>query len=225
MLDTINELEYNIHKQTTYIIIMKRNGTKLLTESFKRMIAENPIIIRKSTYGLAELFGRPSLTQSQKIQLGLRMEYWINEFLDKHSGVHSIKGKNKNLWMDIENNKIVYGGSGKNTKDIDVLFTDKSNNVTYYLELKTNLGLDTEKAPATIKKVDDIAKALTNTKDYSEVVGKIISIFWDEDSLKGKFPKQLDEKIMWFGELCELLNLDITKSDYETMCKELGELI
>jgi len=30
---------------------------------------------------------------------------------------------------------------------------------------------------------------------------------------------------MWFGEFCELLNLDITKSDYEDMCKKLGKLL
>ena len=57
------------------------------------------------------------------------------------------------------------------------------------------------------------------------MVGKVISAFWDstDDPISGSIKKS--GCVMWFSEFCELLNLDITKSDYEDMCKELGKLL
>ena len=100
----------------------KIDSINLIQESFKEMIFQNPLKKSPDDFSIAKLFGRPDLTQSQKIQLGVRMEKWINFIVDNHKGIDSIKGKNSNLWVDTKTNKIVFSGNGKGLKDIDILF-------------------------------------------------------------------------------------------------------
>ena len=119
----------------------KIDSINLIQESFKEMIFQNPLKKSPDLLSIAKLFGRPDLTHSEKIQLGIRMEQWINFIVDNHKGIVSIKGKNSNLWMDTKTNKIVFSGNGKGLKDIDILFN--IDGTTYYLEAKTNLTLDT----------------------------------------------------------------------------------
>ncbi len=201
----------------------KIDSINLIQESFKEMIFQNPLKKSPDDFSIAKLFGRPDLTQSQKIQLGVRMEKWINFIVDNHKGIDSIKGKNSNLWVDTKTNKIVFSGNGKGLKDIDILFN--IDGTTYYLEAKTNLNLDTEKGPATIEKVKTITECLKNDGNYSNVIGKVISVFWDETNVPISGSMVNSGCIMWFSEFCKLLNFDITKSDYENMCNELGKLV
>ena len=187
------------------------------------MISHNPLKKTPDNFSISKLFGRFDLTQSEKIQLGLRIEEWINHLLNNHKGVTSKKAKNSKLWMDLKSNTVISGGNGSGLKDIDILFI--KDETTYYLESKNNLNLDTEKGPETIEKVKLITECLRKNGSYSNVVGKVISSFWDETNVPISGSMGKSGCIMWFSEFCNLLGLDITKSDYETKCKELGQLI
>ena len=201
----------------------KIDSLNLIHKSFEEMILKHPLKKSPIVFSIAKLFGRPDLTQSEKIQLGTRIENWINYLVDNHEGIISVKGKNSNLWMNIKTYEVSSGGNGTGLKDIDILFT--LDGTTYYLESKNNLNLDTEKGPETIEKVETITECLRNNKNYSNVVGRVISAFWDETNVPISGSIKKSGCVMWFGEFCKLLNLDITKSDYETKCKELGNLI
>ena len=201
----------------------KIDSLNLIHKSFEEMILKHPLKKSPNVFSIAKLFDRPDLTQSEKIQLGTRIENWINYLVDNHEGITSVKGKNSNLWMNIKTYEVSSGGNGTGLKDIDILFT--INGTTYYLESKNNLNLDTEKGPETIEKVKTITECLRNNENYSNVVGKVVSAFWDKTNVPISGSIKKSGCIMWFGEFCELLNLGITKSDYETKCKELGKLI
>ena len=201
----------------------KIDSLNLMHKSFEEMILGHPLKKSPDVFSIAKLFGRSDLTQSQRVQLGTRVEIWVNYLLDAHEDIISIKGKNSNLWMNTKTNEISFGGKGTGLKDIDILFNKTE--TTYYLESKTNLCLDTEKGPETIEKVETITECLRNNEDYSNVVGKIVSAFWDETTVPISGSISKSGLVMWFGELSELLNLGITKSDYETKCKELGKLL
>ena len=201
----------------------KIDSLNLMHKSFEEMILGHPLKKSPDVFSIAKLFGRSDLTQSQRVQLGTRVEIWVNYLLDAHEDIISIKGKNSNLWMNTKTNEISFGGKGTGLKDIDILFNKAG--ATYYLESKTNLCLDTEKGPETIEKVETITECLRNNEDYSNVVGKIVSAFWDETTVPISGSISKSGLVMWFGELSELLNLGITKSDYETKCKELGKLL
>ena len=201
----------------------KIDSLNLMHKSFEEMISGYPLKKSPDVLSIAKLFGRSDLTQSQRVQLGTRVEIWVNYLLDAHEDIVSIKGKNSNLWMNTKTNEISFGGKGTGLKDIDILFNKAG--ATYYLESKNNLNLDTEKGPETIEKVKTITECLRNNENYSNVVGKIVSVFWDKTNvpISGRIKKS--GCVMWFGELSKLLDLGITKSDYETKCKELGKLL
>jgi len=84
------------------------------------------------------------LSQSEKIQLGIRMENLLSKFILKNTHFKNIKEKT-NI---------------KNKKETDHLFIDKKNKIIYYAELKANLNLDTEKTKGTIKKSIEIKNNL-----------------------------------------------------------------
>ena len=115
----------------------KIDSINLIQESFKEMIFQNPLKKSPDDFSIAKLFGRPDLTQSQKIQLGVRMEKWINFIVDNHKGIDSIKGKNSNLWVDTKTNKIVFGMAFGS----DFTFFDA--NIGPSLEAKTDITLKT----------------------------------------------------------------------------------
>ena len=194
-----------------------------MTTSFEEVLIDHPMKPSPDVFSIAKLFGRSDLTQGEKIQLGTRIENWINYLVDNHGGITSVKGKNSNLWMNTKTNEISFGGKGKGLKDIDILFNKTE--TTYYLESKNNLNLDTEKGPETILKVETITECLRNNENYSNVVGKVVSAFWDKTNVPISGSIKKSGCVMWFSEFCELLNLPITKSEWEDMCKELGKLL
>ena len=110
-------------------------------------------------------------------------------------------------------------------KDIDNMF--RIVNDAYYLEAKSSLDLDTEKGPATIEKVEAITESLRESGKYFEVVGKVISPFWEyaENIPIGGAIKSYMKRggVMFFKEFSELLDLGLTKETYEALCKELGK--
>jgi len=131
----------------------------------------------KSESSFNYLFNR-KVDQGVSIAMGSAMEQSITQITEKLSKLENIKEKNK-----------------KGVKEKDILFKDPVTNTVWYFESKTNLNLDTEKAPATSKKIkeiklendykggllalrwlsrDDIPKAIRNKfkdLDYDEIYG------------------------------------------------------
>ena len=193
--------------------------------TWSSVISNNPITDTVSPLSVAELFGRKDLSQGQRIKLGNRMEKLVNGTLDNLTDVKSWKGfPNPNLWMNTTTNELTSGGNGTGNKDVDVLF--EKDGIVYYLEVKNNLNLDTEKGPETIEKVRVVTECLRNNLEFKgkEIVGKILSMFWDNKNvpISGSMKKS---NIMWFSEFVKLFDTNLNKEEYETMCKEMGKEI
>ena len=193
--------------------------------TWSSIISSNSITDTDSPLTVAELFGRKDLSQGQRIKLGNRMEKLVNGTLDNLTDVKSWKGfSNPNLWMNTTTNELTSGGNGKGDKDVDVLF--EKDGIVYYLEVKNNLNLDTEKGPETIEKVGVVTECLRNNLEFEgqEIVGKVLSMFWDNKNvpISGSMKKS---NIMWFNEFVKLFDTNLNKEEYETMCKEMGKEI
>ena len=193
--------------------------------TWSSVISNNPITDTVSPLSVAELFGRKDLSQGQRIKLGNRMEKLVNGTLDNLPDVKSWKGfSNPNLWMNTTTNELTSGGNGTGNKDVDVLF--EKDGIVYYLEVKNNLNLDTEKGPETIEKVRVVTECLRNNLEFKgkKIVGKVLSMFWDNKNvpISGSMKKT---NIMWFSEFVKLFDTNLNKEEYETMCKEMGKEI
>jgi len=202
---------------------MSDDEIDIIQKSFRETFEEQPIGKPKSVYSVAELYGRSELTQGQRVKFGNRQEVFFNKILEKLKNINSIKGNHKNLWMNTETNEVIFGGAGKGMKDIDILFI--IGNTTYYLECKSNLNLDTEKGPATIEKVKTITECLQNNEDYPNVIGKVLSVFWDKTNVPISGSMVNSGQIMWFEEFNDILKLGYDKQSWENNCKELGKFI
>ena len=145
------------------------------------------------------LFENGNISQSQSIKFGKAYEAWFEKIIEDH--ITSAGGRllpHGVLQDFLEKGK---------KKDLDLLY-DNGTGTIYYLELKSNLNLDSEKLPTTAEKVKEITKKLQ--KKYSDKVieGAVLcwGIFDMEDgikNIKGKvrqfkkygvdviFPKQL----------------------------------
>ena len=193
--------------------------------TWSSIISSNSITDTDSPLTVAELFGRKDLSQGQRIKLGNRMEKLVNGTLDNLPDVKSWKGfSNPNLWMNTTTNELTSGGNGTGNKDVDVLF--EKDGIVYYLEVKNNLNLDTEKGPETIEKVGVVTECLRNNLEFKgkEIVGKVLSVFWDNKNvpISGSMKKT---NIMWFSEFVKLFDTNLNKKEYESICKEMGEEI
>ena len=193
--------------------------------TWSSVISSNSITDTDSPLTVAELFGRKDLSQGQRIKLGNRMEKLVNGTLDNLTDVKSWKGfSNPNLWMNTTTNELTSGGNGTGNKDVDGLF--EKDGIVYYLEVKNNLNLDTEKGPETIEKVGVVTECLRNNLEFEgqEIVGKVLSMFWDNKNvpISGSMKKS---NIMWFSEFVKLFDTNLNKEEYETMCKEMGKEI
>ena len=193
--------------------------------TWSSVISNNPITDTVSPLSVAELFGRKDLNQGQRIKLGNRMEKLVNGTLDNLPDVKSWKGfSNPNLWMNTTTNELISGGTGEGNKDVDVLF--EKDGIVYYLEVKNNLNLDTEKGPETIEKVGVVTECLRNNLEFKgkKIVGKVLSMFWDNKNvpISGSMKKT---NIMWFSEFVKLFDTNLNKKEYESICKKMGEEI
>tara|TARA_Y100000114_G_C11719682_1_gene307825 strand:- start:27 stop:656 length:630 start_codon:yes stop_codon:yes gene_type:complete len=191
---------------------------KQLVEEFNTVLDNNPFTRNSDNYTIKNLFG-VNLNQSETIQLGQKIETWVNRILYKMDNVKCYTIKK--LWINTETNHVQEGGKSKNMKDVDILF--KVNNISHYLELKTNLQLDTEKQKATREKIKIITSCLNKNGKYGKVVGKILSPFWAKNSsIINPFK---NDEVMWISELFNLVELNITESEYNDVCIEIGKNI
>ena len=188
-----------------------------MIESFSNVLDKYPFTDRKKkSYNIKDLF-QVELSQSQSIQVGKKIEFFINEVLHKTPNVKC--HTTESIWIDTETNRIQIGGNSKGLKDVDILF--EYNKKSYYLELKSNLDLDTEKVIATTNKVKLITDSLNKNGGYGEVESKILSPFWYKNSsIANPFP---DDKVMWISELFKIVGITLPKNEYNEVCIEIGK--
>ena len=167
-------------------------------------------------FQIKDLF-QVELSQSQSIQAGKKIEFFINDVLHKTPNVKC--HTTESIWIDTETNRTQIGGNPKGMKDVDILF--EYNKKSYYLELKSNLDLDTEKVLATTNKVKLITDSLNKNGGYGRVESKILSPFWYKNSsIVNPFPY---DKVMWISELFKIVGITLTKNEYNEVCIEIGK--
>ena len=83
------------------------------------------------------------LSQSECIKMGNALEKYLAQIIEKYTNFSNIKEKNK-----------------KGKKEKDHLFINEKEKIIVYAEIKSNLDLDTEKAPATVSKCLEIVEEL-----------------------------------------------------------------
>ena len=189
----------------------------MMIESFSNVLDKHPFTDpKKKSYNIKDLF-QVELSQSQSIQAGKKIEFFINDVLHKTPNVKC--HTTESIWIDTETNRIQIGGNSKGLKDVDILF--EYNKKSYYLELKSNLDLDTEKVIATTNKVKLITDSLNKNGGYGEVESKILSPFWYKNSsIVNPFP---DDKVMWISELFKIVGITLPKNEYNELCIEIGK--
>lgn len=120
----------------------------------------------------------------------------------------------------------------KKKKDIDLIWLDKTTNTIYIREAKGNIELDTEKLPATFKKITDDLMPFVKEKypEYKINVGILNWSVCTRDELsKGltqiKTCEQNGVHIdHWLG-FCNLINFEWNKDDYYEYMRDFGKMI
>jgi len=103
---------------------------------------------KRDTSSLSYLITR-ELSQSDCIKLGIAVEKYLTACIEKFTILDNIRKPNK-----------------KGKKEKDILFKDQEQKIIYYVEVKNNLNLDTEKCKSTYEKCVKIKEEL-DINDYT----------------------------------------------------------
>lgn len=168
--------------------------------------------------GLPFLFGRKKSVHSPFIKIGGSFESWFKFIVENTDGFELLpSGLTKNIIR------------GKR-KDIDFIFKNEKQKTIYYMELKSNIGLDTEKLPATYKKVSKIENFLQRTyKDYKIVSGILTWSIYDKNILSKLYLFKIKEcenygiRVFFPKDVFEITNQKISERSYYSLFKQLGK--
>ena len=112
-------------------------------------------------------------------------------------------------------------------KDVDMLFRDPIKNIVYYFELKANAGLDSEKRPATVRKIEFISNWVKE-KYKCEVVSGLLwwSVFDGQEHRKYESFKSsyLPIKMITPKEYFDILGVDFDKQYWDELWERMGKL-
>jgi hypothetical protein len=167
----------------------------------------------KTSYGSTThfLFGEKISTQSVVIKFGNRFETLLNKF-STYLGVSShFDGIKKIDGHQVDSLRLI-------------------NNTLDYEEQKNNPGLDSEKAPATLKKITDIRDWLIKNYPQYNVRGCIFhTMAWEEkDAADFKVHYDRYKKngihVKTMKEYFESLNIPMTKEGYEDLTNEVRSI-
>jgi hypothetical protein len=119
----------------------------------------------------------------------------------------------------------------KRNKDIDLIWVNKTTKIVYVREAKGNIELDTEKLPATFKKITDDLMPFVKEKhpDHKVNVGILHWSVFERDDLSNGLNhiKKCEQNGVcvdhWF-DFCELINFEWNKDDYYEFMRDLGKL-
>jgi len=120
----------------------------------------------------------------------------------------------------------------KERKDIDLAFRSPREKVIYYMEMKANIELDTEKLPATITKMKEIKEYLK--KEYPEYTLNFYLLNWslyskeEYDGSKKHIAKitsfEKEGVPVFFPEnLFNLLGVSCSKELYNSLMRDFGD--
>jgi hypothetical protein len=116
-------------------------------------------------------------------------------------------------------------------KDIDLLFKNNDTREIYYLELKGNIQLDTEKLPATIEKCKKIENSLKEKySDYKIETGILNWSVYNRivltDGLSNiKTFENGGIKIYHMYDFLKVINIKWIEDDFYSYFRELGDKI
>jgi len=164
------------------------------------------------------IFGEQPSFHSLFNKIGKNFEKWF-EYVIESNGYDLYKGKNKLIHID------------NNRKDMDIVFKDESKQIVYYIEMKSNTNLDTEKFKATCNKISNIHQSLNeNYKEYKIESYLLHWSVYEENDLdneyKNKHLKYQENgvKVIHPKDLFHIINVDITYKDYIDMFKEMKNI-
>ena len=164
--------------------------------------------------GVHLLFGSVPSTQSLNIKFGRAFETWFetavklgdNNFVIMPAGV----------WSEIN-------------KDLDLIFRDDVKKVIYYLELKLNINLDTEKIVSTYEKVKHITRYLEQKYPNYKIDSAVLT--WGTFNLedltaqsKLKKAKEYNVNVVDPSTFFQIVGMPMSKNAYETYFRNLGKL-
>ena len=123
--------------------------------------------------------------------------------------------------------------SSSKSKDIDLQWANHSTKTIYVRELKGNMQLDTEKLPATFKKVTDDLLPYNQEKypDYTIDIGILNWSVYDRNDLckylQGHIVKCEDNgvKVNHMGDFLNLVDFPWYKDDFHDYFRELGRIV
>jgi hypothetical protein len=117
-------------------------------------------------------------------------------------------------------------------KDIDLIWLDKQSKKIYVREAKGNIELDTEKLPATFKKITEDLMPFVKDKypDYEIDVGILNwSVYAREEHKKCLSHIKTCEKngvnVNHWGDFCKIVQFEWLKDDYYKYMLDLGKMI
>jgi len=195
---------------------MNKNYKDKAIEIFKGIVSETTLTKPGALPFL--IFGEQPSFHSLFNKIGKNFEKWF-EYVIESNGYDLCKGKDKLIHID------------NNRKDMDIVFKDESKQIVYYIEMKSNTNLDTEKFKATCNKISNIHQSLNeNYKEYKIESYLLHWSVYEENDLdneyKNKHLKYQENgvKVIHPKDLFHIINVDITYKDYIDMFKEMKNI-
>lgn len=209
-----NNKIFIMEQQDNCIYEIKNKCNEWITDLFKK----------KQTYTKPGsishlLFGSKPSDQSINIKMG-----YLGEFISKE-----LIKQNKNLELLTCGIQCIMNETKK--KDIDLLFKNNDTREIYYLELKGNIQLDTEKLPATIEKCKKIENSLKEKySDYKIETGILNWSVYNRivltDGLSNiKTFENGGIKIYHMYDFLKVINIKWIEDDFYSYFRELGDKI
>jgi hypothetical protein len=152
-----------------------------------------------------------NITQSQCIKLGFALEKVIFDIIQSNKDFENLKQK-----------------AVKGEKELDLVFRHIPTNTIFYAELKSNLNLDTEKAPETQKKCLNIQKQLKEKYPNCIIDISLVGLtFFEKYDIKRSVINKYDkikEYVVGLNDFFQKLNISIfeTRENHKEFVNQLA---
>jgi hypothetical protein len=154
--------------------------------------------------------------QSFYIKVGRNFEKWFKFIAENSEGFELLPD---GITKEVSNGE---------SKDIDFIIVNKSENIIYYYELKSNAELDTEKLPVTIDKVKVITEYLTSKYPQYQIESGILHwSVYNKNILSKKYFNKFKKaeasgvNVIHPTNLFDILKQNISEKDYYTMFRDI----
>ena len=163
------------------------------------------------------LYGKQPSTQSLNIRMGKvgeKIMIWlINNYSNAELLAHGI--------VTLNNGE---------RKDVDLLWRNIETNTVYYREFKSNANLDTEKVPATLKKIEQIKEGFLYPTYGKDVTFDVAILNWGvyERSDYHRVPSQINVfeeagiRITHLKDDLEVVGYEWSKEEFHACFRDIG---